>query len=60
MNHLHREIRIEAPLEHVWTFLCDTLRWHDWDPRSEYSDFSGPVDRVSTTNAETGQIMGAR
>jgi len=58
MNQIHEEIRIEAPIEHVWAFLCDTTRWHDWDPRSEYSDWSGPVDRVGTTFVSTSRIMG--
>ncbi len=58
MNHIHEEIRIEAPVKHVWDFLCDTSRWHDWDPRSEHSDFSGPLDQVGTTFVETSRVMG--
>jgi hypothetical protein len=58
MHSIHERIRIEAPVEHVWAFLCDTSRWHDWDPRSEYSDFSGPVDRVGTTFVETTELLG--
>ena len=34
-----------------------TRRGHDWDPRSEYSDFSGPVDQVGTTFVETSRFM---
>ena len=56
-DHIREEGRVEAPVEHVWAFLCDTSRWHDWDPRSEYSDFSGPVDRVGTTFVETSRLM---
>src|SRR3970282_806622 len=58
MNRIHEEIRIEAPIEHVWAFLCDVTRWHDWDPRSEYSDVSGPLDRVGTTLVGTMRLMG--
>jgi hypothetical protein len=58
MNHLRDDIRIDAPIEHVWAFLCDTSHWHDWDPRSEYSDFSGPIDRVGTTYVDTSRFMG--
>ena len=58
MNRIHQEIRIEAPIEHVWAFLCDVTRWHDWDPRTEYSDVSGPLDRVGTTFVGTMRLMG--
>jgi carbon monoxide dehydrogenase subunit G len=57
-GHTQGELQIEAPVEHVWAFLCDTSRWHDWDSRSAYSDFSGPVDEAGTTFVETSRIMG--
>jgi hypothetical protein len=44
MNHMHEELRIEAPVEHVWAFYCDTSYWPDWMPRGTCSDFSGPVE----------------
>ena len=58
MNHIHDAIRIEVPVEHAWALLCDTSRWHDWDPRSEHSDWSGPLDQVGTTFVQTGRTMG--
>lgn len=58
MEHYHGEIRVEAPVEHVWGFLCDTSRWSDWSPRSEYTNWSGPVDEVGTTFVETIRLMG--
>jgi uncharacterized protein YndB with AHSA1/START domain len=58
MDHMKEEIRIEAPVEHVWAFLCDTSRWHDWMPRGEFSDFSGPYDQVGTTYAWKMKMMG--
>jgi hypothetical protein len=58
MNHIHDAIWIDAPVDHAWALLCDTSRWHDWDPRSEYSDWSGPVDEIGTTVTETGRLMG--
>jgi ligand-binding SRPBCC domain-containing protein len=58
MNHFQLESRIDAPVEHVWAFLCDSSRWHDWDPRTEYSDWSGPVDQVGTTVVATSRMMG--
>ena len=58
MEHIREEIRVEAPVEHVWAFLCDTSRWHDWMPRGEFSDFSGPYDQVGTTYAWKMKMMG--
>ena len=58
MDHYRDEIRIEAPVEHVWAFLCDTSRWHDWMPRVEASDISGPYDRVGTTYVAKQKMMG--
>ena len=58
MDHYRDEIRIDAPVEHVWAFLCDTSRWHDWAPRMETSDWSGPLDRVGTTYVSTFKMMG--
>ncbi len=58
MDHMREEIRIEAPVEHVWALFCDTSRWHDWAPRLETSDWSGPLDRVGTTYVSTVKMMG--
>ena len=58
MNHMHQEVRIEAPVEHVWAFYCDTSHWEDWMPRAKYSDRSGPVDKVGTTYVATMRLMG--
>ncbi len=58
MHRIHETIRIDAPVEHVWSFLCDTARWPDWDPRSDFSDFSGPIDTVGTTFVETMHLLG--
>ena len=58
MNHLHEEIRIEAPVEHVWAFYCDTSHWEDWMPRAGFAEFSGPEDKVGTTYVATMRLMG--
>ena len=58
MSHMRDEIRIEAPVDRVWTLVCDTSRWHDWAPRQETSDWSGPYDRVGTTYVSTFKLMG--
>lgn len=58
MEHFRDEIRIEAPVDHVWAFLCDTSHWHDWSPRAEYTDWSGPLDQVGTTYVQKFKMMG--
>ena len=58
MKHFRDEIRIEAPIAHVWAFLCDTSRWHDWAPRGETSDWGGPYDQVGTTYVSKVKMMG--
>ena len=58
MQHMREEIRVEAPVEHVWRFFCDTSRWADWMPRARTSDFSGPVDEAGTTYVQSVRLMG--
>ena len=58
MEHMREEIRVEAPVDHVWAYLCDTSSWHDWIPRQEASDFTGPYDQVGTTYLSTMKMMG--
>ena len=58
MEHIRDEIRIEAPVEHVWKYLCDTSHWEDWMPRGKASDFSGPYDRVGTTYVSKFKMLG--
>ena len=58
MQHLREEVRVEAPVEHVWEFYCDTSHWKDFIPRAEFSDFSGPVDKAGTTYVQSMKLMG--
>jgi uncharacterized membrane protein len=58
MNHIREEVRIEAPVEHVWAFYCDTSHWEDFMPRAKCSEFSGPLDKVGTTYVGTMRLMG--
>jgi carbon monoxide dehydrogenase subunit G len=58
MNHIKVETRIEAPVEHVWAFLCDTSHWADWQPGYESYDFTGPYDQVGTTYVGKTRLMG--
>ena len=58
MLHQHHEFRVEAPVEHVWSFYCDTSRWPEWLPRGEFTAFTGPVDQVGTTYVVTVRFPG--
>jgi uncharacterized membrane protein len=58
MNHMHDEVRIEAPVEHVWAFYCDTSHWQDWMPRVGHLVIDGPYDKVGTTYVATMRLMG--
>lgn len=58
MEHIKIETRIEAPVEHVWAYLCDTSHWPDWMPRAQTSDWSGPLDTVGTTYVSTMKMLG--
>jgi uncharacterized protein YndB with AHSA1/START domain len=57
MNHIHMETRIEAPIEHVWAYLCDPSHLDDWS-MGTFTDFSGPLDKVGTTFVQTNRMMG--
>mgnify|MGYP001817256794 CR=1 FL=1 len=58
MQHMREEIRVEAPVEHVWEFYCDPSNWPGFMPRAEFSEFSGPVDKVGTTYVQSVRLMG--
>ena len=58
MKHLHDEVRIEAPVEHVWAFFCDTSHWQDWMPRMKSLELSGPYPEVGMTYTGTMRLMG--
>ncbi len=58
MQHLREEIRVEAPVEHVWAFYCDTSHWEDWMPRIGHLEVDGPLDKVGTTYVASMRLMG--
>ena len=58
MKQLHDEVRIDAPVEHVWAFYCDTAHWQDWMPRLKSLELGGPVDKVGTTYVAAMRLMG--
>jgi uncharacterized membrane protein len=58
MIHYHDAIRIDAPVEHVWKFMCDTSRMDDWMTGEKFSEFSGPLDQAGTTFVSTSRMLG--
>lgn len=58
MQHIRDEIRIEAPVEHVWAYIIDSSHWDEIQPRAKHTDFSGPLDQVGTTFVQTAKMMG--
>jgi uncharacterized protein YndB with AHSA1/START domain len=58
VEHIEIETRIEAPVDHVWAYLCDTSHWSDWMPRGQFSNFSGPYDQVGTTYVSIMKMVG--
>jgi uncharacterized membrane protein len=58
MEHIREEILVHAPIEHVWELYCDTSRWHDWMPRMETVEVSGPIGQVGTTYVAHGKMLG--
>ena len=58
MQHMRIETHIEAPVEDVWKFYCDTSNWSDFWPRATFSDVSGPVDEVGTTYVGAMRLLG--
>ena len=58
MQHFRGEIRIEAPVEHVWAVYCDTTQWEELQPGTRFSDFSGPIDEVGTTYVQSNRFLG--
>ena len=58
MNNFHHEMRIEAPVEHVWSYFNDVSQREDWQPRRKTTDVSGPLDQVGTTFVQSTKLMG--
>ena len=57
MKHFHHEVRIEAPVEHVWAFFLDTSHWQEW-MSDRKTTFNGPLDQVGTTLEYSMKVMG--
>ncbi len=49
VNHVLHQVRVIAPVEHVFEFACRMDRQREWNPYMEYWHLSGPLDQVGTT-----------
>lgn len=58
MEHFKEEIQVEAPIDHVWAFYCDTAHWKDWMPRLGHLEVDGPLDKVGTTYSASMRLLG--
>lgn len=58
MGHVRTEIRIKAPLDHVWDLAMKTERIPDYNPYMETTSFSGPLDVVGTTFSSAFKLLG--
>jgi len=58
MNRIHQQVRIAAPVEHVWELACQVERQPEWNPYMDVGGFSGPVDKIGTTFDSTLKLLG--
>jgi len=58
MGHIHHEVRIAAPIEHVFALACQLERQPEWDPYMELRNVSGPIDKVGSTWDSTLKVLG--
>ena len=49
MNHVHQQIEIDAPVEHVFELASRSEKHRDWNPNKELFNVSGPLNHVGTT-----------
>ena len=60
MRHVHCEIRVDAPVRHVFELACDWRRQPEWNPYLRFEGVDGPLDRVGTTFTSTLSVLGLR
>jgi len=48
MNHVHHQIRVDAPIERAFALACQADRQHEWNPYMTCFHLSGPLDRPGT------------
>lgn len=58
MRHIHQDVIVAAPIEHVWDVACQVERQPEWNPYMEITGVSGPIDRVGTTYESTMKVLG--
>lgn len=58
MRHVHHEIRVDAPVKHVYELACDGRRLPAWNPYQRLDDVHGPIDHPGTTFATTLWLVG--
>lgn len=58
MTHIHQEIRVDAPIDHVWEVAIDPDKIPDYNPYMDVRKLSGPLDRVGTTFESTMRVLG--
>ena len=60
MRHVHQEVRVEAPVEHVFKLACAWERQPEWNPYMKVENVSGPIDTVGTTFDTTMSLVGQK
>ena len=58
MGHIHQEVRVTAPVEHVFEVACQVERQAEWNPYMDLENVSGPIDKVGTTFDSTMKLLG--
>lgn len=58
MRHVHVEMRVQAPVAHVFELACDPARQPDWNPYLRLEDVNGPINRVGTSFTSTLSLLG--
>jgi uncharacterized protein YndB with AHSA1/START domain len=49
MNHIHRQVEIDAPVEHVFELVGNVEKHRKWNPNKELFSVCGPLNVVGTT-----------
>lgn len=60
MRHVHQEVRVDAPVEHVFELACAWERQPEWNPYMKIENVSGPIDTVGTTFDTTMSLVGQK
>jgi carbon monoxide dehydrogenase subunit G len=58
VSHIHQEVRVAAPIEHVFELACQVERQVEWNPYMELKNVSGPIDMAGTTFDSTMKLLG--